>query len=937
MRNKTKVLAHAISSVLLAAAGSAAMAGQIDGRVLDNSEKHSIAAARITIDELNRVTRSGFDGRFTFNNVPPGSYTLSITYVGAQTITRRVTVTDSGIENVRVALDSISGEIEDVFVYGQASRTATALNKQRAADNLISVISSDAANNLPDNNIAEALQRAAGVAIERDQGEGRFVSIRGLAPSLNTVQINGVNVPAPDSGERAVALDVIPSELLENLEISKSFTPEQDGDAIGGTINVRSLTGFDRDGAYWRVTAEGSYNDLEEESSPSVSGVYTNTFSVGDSDGEDNVAVAFAISYEDREFGSDNLEHDGGWVEEGDFFWPEEPELRNYQVTRERMGMTFNLDFRPNASSSYYLRTLYSDFEDAEIRNRIEVKPDEDALVSLGPDSGVFSETEFERSLKDRIETQEILSVVIGGENLVGAWTIDYKLGYSRAEEEEPNRVDTEFQGGDYAFSWSALGETPNYSFGPEKNLPSEFELDELVIENNLVEDEEVSLAINLARPFEQSSFSGEIKFGAKYRSREKDRSSDILVYDDFESIGEPDASGFVDSNPDYGLSDFGFGLDGSALRSLASTLTADNLNADESLVQSTVGDYSMEEDIFGAYVQATFDFDRLRAIAGVRYEQTDFSASGFRGTVYESDTLDLEANGFSSSSQDGDYDYLMPAVVLRYELNDETVLRAAASQTIARPSFGALNPSSLAEIEEEDGETEFAIEDLGNNNLDPYESFNLDFGAEYYPGGIGVMSAAFFYKNVENFIAQTDVSDSLDLAPWLASIGLTEADVTDVDALQFQNGGDADLYGVELAYVKNFDSGFLISANATFTDSEADFEGRTIDLPQSAGEVANLVIGYENYGFEARLAVNYTGERLLVVGGDSASDVFQDTHNQIDLSLKYNVSDRLQVYFNAINLTDEPFYLYQGNRRYNFQYEEYGFTMVAGITFTSF
>jgi TonB-dependent receptor len=926
------VTASALATVLAATA----QAARLEGRVSDSSGSRYLGSAIVVIKELNLRTRTGSDGRYSFPNVPTGDYTLIVDYVGAQTVTQRVSITsDKVVSNVTVGEDL--PPIENVLVYGQFAQQANAINQQRAADNITSVITADDAGALPDANIAEALQRAPGVFIQRDQGEGRFVGIRGLEPSLNTVKINGVNVAAPDSDQRATALDVIPSDLLENLKISKSFTPEMDGDSIGGTIEVESLSGFDRDEQYFVFGAEGGYNELVEEWSPKLNATYSDVFEIGPGDG---VAIAASLSWQDREFGSYNLEHDGGWqaAESNGNLFPEEPELRDYQITRERLGFAFNMDWRPSDGNEYYLRTLYSDFEDDEIRNRIEIEPDEDS-GDIGTSSAMFEEAEYTRSLKDRLETQEIVSLVVGGLNQRGNWQFEYSLGYSFAEEDEPNRHDTDFAGADdYSLMYSGLGDVPGYVLAPEAYVAENFELDEIVVENNLVEDEELSLTLDVTHQTRFFSAPGELKFGAKVRQRDKERTSDIDVYDDF---GDETftAADFLGGKPGYDLLDFGFGLNRGAIRSFTRGLGEDNLNGDESLVESTVGDYDIEEDIYAGYLMATVDFySNLTIIGGVRYELTEFESSGAIGTVYESETDDIEENGFGTTRQDGDYDYFLPGVVVRWDLGDDVVLRAAGSQTIARPSFGSINPSSLAEIEESDGDTELQIEDLGNPDLDPFESINLDFSAEYYPeGDIGVLSAGLFYKDIDNYIAQSNVADSIDLTPWTSLVGLTPADITDADVLQFVNGEDAEVLGIELSWYTHFGSGFLLGLNGTFTDTEATFDGRDVDLPGSSSEIGNLVLGYENYGIQARVAVNYKSEALIVVGGDSSEDVYEDEHTQIDASLKYNITDSIQVYFEGINLTDEPFFAYQDKSRYNWQYEEYGRTYLLGVRVTNF
>lgn len=929
-----RILHTATLAALVTAFAANSHAARLDGRVSDGSGSRFLGAAIVSIPELKLQTTTTSDGRYSFPDVPAGSYTLEVDYVGAEKVTNSLTVgSDDLILNVRVGEDL--PPIENVLVWGQKGQQASAINQQRANDNITSVITAGDAGVLPDANIAEALQRAPGVFIARDQGEGRFVAIRGLEPSLSTVKINGVNLAAPDSNQRAVALDVIPSDLLENLEITKTFTPDQDGDAIGGTIEVRSLSGFDRDGQFVRATVEGGYNDLVEEYSPKIAATYSNVFDVN---GEETFAIAGSLSYQERDFGSYNLEHDGGFTAaENGFLYPEEPEYRDYVITRERFGAALNLDWRPTFADQYYIRTLYSDFEDEEIRNRIEIEPDEDSATSIREFGADFDGAEYTRSLKDRIETQEILSLVIGGQNERGPWSIDYSVGYSYAEEDEPNRIDTDFAGADdVSLSYTALGQIPRYTIDDMVLDPAFFELDEIVVENNLVEDEELSFTLDVTRQMDFAGNPGSISFGVKARQREKDRESDIDVYDDFGDDAIT-AEGFAGGQSEWDLRTFGFTLNRGALRNFTRGLTDDNLNADDTLVESTVGDYSIDEDIYAGYAMATVDFDQWRIIGGVRYELTEFESEGAIGTVFESESLDVEEAGFGRTKQDGDYDHFLPSLVVRWDTTDELVMRFAASQTIARPSFGALNPSSLAEVEEEDGETELQIEDLGNPDLDPYESINVDFSAEWYPGdNIGVLSAAVFYKDISEYIAFANVAGSVDLTQWTDLVPSLDADaITDADVLQFVNADDAEVFGIELSWYYDLPLGFLVGLNATFTDTEATFDGRDVDLPGSSDEIGNLILGYENFGLQARLAVNYKSEALAIVGGDASEDVIENEHLQVDASIIYNVTDNVQVYFEGVNLTDEEFYLYQGDELYNWQYEEYGRSYLFGVRLT--
>ena len=208
-----------------------------------------------------------------------------------------------------------TNELQTIQVIGQAASVDKALSRQRAADNIESTTQADDIGDFPDSNVSESLQRLPGVSIERDQGEGRFVRVRGVAPDLNAVKVNGIQVPAPEAGRRAVALDVIPADLLESLTVVKTLTPDMDGNSLGGTVEVNTLSAFDRDGLFYSLSGAGSYDDNTEETSPELAVAASTQFSVGD--GEKNFGIAGAVSWGERDFGSDNVETGGAWDFDG--------------------------------------------------------------------------------------------------------------------------------------------------------------------------------------------------------------------------------------------------------------------------------------------------------------------------------------------------------------------------------------------------------------------------------------------------------------------------------------------------------------------------------------------------------------------------------------------------------------------------------------------
>lgn len=904
---------------------SHAFANTLEGRITDANNSVYFEGAKISIKELNRTISSERDGRFRLTNLPAGQYTLVVDYLGAKSVERQIIIKENEVVTQRIALENHDAYIEDVIVVGQRAGQAGALNRQKNAMGVKSIVSSDSIGQLPDQNAAEALQRLPGMFVQRDQGEGRFVGIRGIDPSLNNVTINGANVPSPESGVRSVAMDVIPSELVQSLEVSKTVTPDMDASAIGGSIEVKSLSAFDREGQSYSVSAQATYNEQVEATSPKLSASFTDVYALNK---QLDLGIATALSWSEREFGSHNMETDGGWQmleleadsgEDVELFGAEEIEQRHYKIKRERLGAALNLDLHSNDFSKYYLRTLYSEFSDDEFRLRNEYKFDKGELVSgqFNNASAQFSGAEMDRDTKDRYESQTILSLVTGAEQQLSDWFVEYSVGYSKSSEEEPNRIDADFAGEDFTLGYIHLGQAPALTQSANAHQLENFELDELVWENNNTEDESLTLKLDLNKDLTLAGYNTQLKFGAKYAQREKFNDVRTTVFDG--GFNDATAEQFSVAAPDWSLSAFGPGLSRSEIARFVATNRADfDVNQLDSDIETKGRSFISNEDIFAAYAMFIIDMGAWQVITGLRYEATDFSTSGNKVELIMDEVNEDERVEINPWAVDKDYSHLLPNLTVRYDINDKLVTRFAYTSTLARPGFSDSAAFQIIEPEttEEEGqiETERKAE-VGNPHLDPYESTNFDWSIEYYPGHIGVISAGVFYKDIDNFITTEEVQDN---GQW---DGFEEV-------MQAINGGEASLSGVELAYTKNFKNGLMLSANGTFIDADDK-------LPNQSDTVANLMFGYESDHFSTRLSASYKSKSFSHEDNDAR--VMQDAHTQLDFSAKYYFNDQTQIYFNAVNLTDEPYYLYHGQSQYNYQYETYGRSFELGFTLTSF
>ena len=952
-RKPQRLVTSLYLGVCLFAVVPAAADGRIAGRVGDQSGAYFLDGAIVSIKALQLRTVSANGGYFVFRNVPAGQHTLHVDYLGAQSVGTEVVVSDGATVEPLVLVGARHGALEEIVVYGQTASAGKALNQMRAADNLVAIVSADFVGQFPDENVSEALQRVSGVFIERDQGEGRFVGVRGLSPGLNVAAINGLPIPSPESDTRAVALDVLPSDMIERLEVAKSLTPDMDADAIGGTINVKSLSAFDRKNLHVKVRGQGRRDDMADETTVKFSGAFTNVFALNAGE----LGVALSYSNGEKTIAVDNIEVDGGWdndLEDSGVRAAEEVEQRDYEVTRERDGVALNLDYRANAASRYYLRALHSRFTDTEFRNRIEFKLDEGDIATLADSSHVRTDTELQRELKDRFEEQRILSVVLGGENHRGDWTIAYAYGRSKAEEAEPGRIDSQFKNdGVERAGYARVGQALTLNMSADALDPTRFELDEIVVENNATQDARSTFTLDVTRELRFGDHPGFVKFGVKRGGREKTLDLNARIYDGF--AADPTLADFVSGDVDYTLGDYGPYIDyrrqrafvqGTLRTSACAPATYDEDECDFELDEDATAlasarDYLIEEDVTALYAMNRLDVGQWRLIYGLRMENTDFAARGFSAREVDIDSEDdvqIVPNAFSDN-----YRFLFPSLHVRFEPRQDLIFRFASTRAISRPSFGDLNPSPAEiEIEEDDDEIALSVE-AGNPHLRPFEAMNLDLSVEYYPGDIGAFAVGVFHKRIDNFIFDADVSGVVDPALYAGSIA-----VTDVEVLMPRNGEEAKLLGMELSWTRQLHklpapfNGLLLMANLTFTHSDANLglpsdAGRSSasTLPNQADTVGNVVIGFENERVSLRLSAAYLSERVIEIDlQDETNDLYEDDHLQVDFTAKYDFTDNVQGFLNIVNATEEPNYRYFGSRGYAAQHDVIGRSLVLGATY---
>lgn len=919
--------------------GGALQAGTVTGIVSDATGTRTLQSAQLRIMELGRVAESDRDGSYRFPDVPAGTYTLESRYIGADTVSQKIIVPADGTLSAPVVMGTDDSQI---LVIGQQANQAGALSRQRAADGVESVLTRDAVGQFPDQNVAESLRRLPGINILNDQGEGRFVSVRGLDPELNSTSVNGVRLPAPESDVRSVALDVISSDSIESIEVKKSLTPDMDADTIGASVEINTTSAFERQKNLLTIKAEGSYNDYSEKLTPKGSIDFSQR--IGDS-----VGISGGISYYQRKFETDNVESDG-WSEDDGIISTEEVNYRDYDVERKRLSANLNFDFRVGETTKLYARSVYSQFDDQEYRRETSMKFDEAASSGSGTSieyDDADGEISVQRSLKDRFERQRIRSLVLGGETATDGWKLQYSGSYAKSSERENGSIDPANFEKDFDGDGLMLGldvanmRKPRYFVGGDAGAvadfsdPSEYELDSIQVTTlSDSRDREWAGKFDVAREFAMDGGTFTVQAGAKGRWRDKSYNLETEYWEN-DDLTMEDLVG----TQGYRITDISPVLDKKGVRKFFDANRGIfELNEFDSLLDSTLDDYSVTEDIVASYLLGRWESSTLRVIGGVRYEHTknDIRANTVLtveedgtlpdGSIADEDTAFITPNQFKRN-----YSNWLPSLTVRFEPQRNLVLRAAGYKSLVRPKLSKLAPHfTIEQNDDDEREGEF-----GNPELKPYEAWNFDAGVEYYMPGIGAVSAGFFYKDVKNFIVDTNLDDP----GTYNGIAYDEATIP-------INGAKAKVWGIELSYAQTLKflpsplDGFLVQANYTYTDATGKVPNdgdpsdlRKINLPASAKHTFNFALGYEKGPVSLRLAGTYRSKYLDELGDVAAEDRIVDNHFQLDLSAKYDVTKRFQLFYEWVNINNAKYFAYNrvGDRQNLLQFEEYKWTMKFG------
>ena len=890
--------------------------GTIAGTVTDVGHD-VLPGARIELAPNGPSTVTDQQGRFALQNVPLGDHTVTISYVGLRPYTEKLTVLAAQIARVEAVLE-VAGVNEEVTVTASRPRgEAQALNRQRTADNIVQVLPAEVITSLPNTNIADAVGRLPSVSLERDEGEGKYVQIRGTDPRLSNLTINGVSVPSPEGGVRNVKLDVIPSDLVGSIEVNKTLSANQDGDAIGGSINLVTKTAAEQ--RYASASAMGGYTNI-------VGGRTLDQIAatVGTRLGADRrMGVLIGGTYDWNGRGIDDIEPSLDIFDSTPVV--SAIDLREYRYDRSRVGFAGGVDYRLRQGTSAYVRGLFSNFKN--YGDRWVYSPG--AGDFLTPTTTDANGT-MDFGIQNRRPNEQIYSVAGGSKHIIGKWLVDYDVSGSHARQDRLDQSTVSFAGPDnvaYRIDTSDAN-VPKFIVTNGVNVfdPTLFVATSLATANDRARERDLAGALNVARAYAAGGRTVLLQLGVKVRDADKSQAANDQTF----ATSGLRLSAVVGSfsNPHFYDGEYQLG----PLADLNATLSflkahtgSTTLNADSTRQKSDPNTYGASECVTAGYVMHTIDVARAHLQTGVRVESTNASYTG--NLVL----LDRSGKYVSTSPVSGGQQYtdVLPSVQLRLALDADTNVRVAYGRGIARPNFSDLPPYVL----EQDKKKTISV---GNPALKPTSANNVDLLFERFLKPVGVAQAGVFYKALSDPIygVQSPVAAG-------TFAGFTQTQPT--------NGASAHVGGIEMAWQQHLAflpgalGGLGVGANFSYTTSRASVPGRTDEpaLLRQAPNNWNVDATYDRRALSARVGVTHNDANIYAYnyqpGADGGlagpnGDQYLYPHTQVDAQASYAVRRQLQIVLSLLNLNNEVFGFYQGSPQYPVQREFYNRTISIGV-----
>ena len=850
-----------------------------------------------------------------------------------------------------------ASDLSEVVVIGSrpiAESEAAALKVQRNSDNLVAVAAADAVGRLPDQNIAQAASRVPGVAVERDQGQARYISLRGAPNYWTTLSFDGITVVSPEG--RDARYDSVPSAIASQIIVTKAVTPDMPSETISGNVNIVTRSAFDFDGE--RISAKAGYGHASLGDRPQYegSGVYSNRFDTGAGE----VGVVFSATYFERAMVTDNFETDFERVSQDQRpdnqtrFWAHEAENKLYRLTRKNWSGTGRIDWR-DGGNEISLRSIFSTFTDDEARDNYRFDLDDrqsdlvaqtagctptlnstptttgyaDICIGNTPLKGTVYGIDIRQRSTLRAFEQSIFTNTLEGKHQISdSWTLNWLGNYTESKDDRSVVGEASWE----SPSTRTLRPTVAYDFSdPNRSRLQLFTTLQLSSPTRYQAGSPVTAIDTFTKPLTSlttldaidttTAYTGRVfathdtnllggdatlKFGVQFDQRTKVVDEKNLVLNtaaQFSAIG---------LSTDYNQ----FSLDKAFLGRIQMDYTfryfdpekmrvAINAARSNFSLQPVVANfYDVREQVLAGYVMGTVKWDWGSAVAGVRVEN-------LKNRGIANGTIAGASGRIVAQSSDTQ---AFPSLHVNYNLDDTKKLRFSLTSGAARADYDQIRPNVVV------NDTNLTIS-VGNPAVKPEKARGADAYFEWYIEPQGYLMAGVFYKRVSDVLyRQSRIfnSDSLntngiDRSSYLFS-GIT-------------NGGDGYLKGVEAAAqlqlepwisatgLPDWMGGFGFRATATLNDSEVTkpaigtVPARKLRLPGTSDEVYNFSVYYEKYDLSLQLSYQKRSLWLDSFADDltDGGDTFWAADDELDFSARYSVNKNFEIYFDATNLLNNP------------------------------
>jgi iron complex outermembrane recepter protein len=862
------------------------------------------------------------------------------------------------------------GALEEVVVTGFRESLNAALDVKRDAVGAVDAIVAEDIADFPDLNLAESIQRIPGVAIARQGGEGRQISVRGLGPQFTRVRINGMEALSTTGGTdatggtnraRSFDFNIFASELFNSIRVSKTSSADTEEGSLGATVDLQVARPFDYNGFTMVTGGQLGYNDLQEDMNPRAAALISNTF------GDGRFGALLSVAYAERDYG-DHGSSAVRWQNSGacpgtpantncfaptsllpgysgpslaalnSAFRPRIPRYDLYQNTQERLGVTGSLQFAPADSTVLTLDALYADLQSTRTEQFLEMPnfsssmTQVDVLAASINDRnsivyGLFNDVDVRSEQRyDELETEFTQFTLSGEHSFTDTLHLTALAGQAESKHDNPIQTTllwdiTDADGVSFDFRESSREPVLNYGNAAVGSADA-WTLTQIRLRPQTADNKFTNYTADLKWELAERMA---LKFGAQLKQFEFETTSARRASENASAAQQAVArSSYARllNLGDTGLDVPGGNTNVFAVPDVRAATGVFNLNDyagyGVSILNDLGNNFSVNEDDSGAYVQLDFGADLgslpVRGNIGVRYVETDQETTGWART----------AAGTTLLTIDNKYDHTLPALNLVANVTDDFLVRFGAARAITRAALPQLNPGLTLSIS---GNNKTV--NAGNPFLDPTEADNYDLSFEWYFAEESLVGLALFYKDIKTFVQTIRETGQFSDNPFglpesdaLAQCGAAVDPATCLSGWGFNlptNTPGGELQGVEVSYQQPFSflpgvwSNFGTILNFTYVDSDVkylDSNGAVVLETTLAGlsqRSANATLYFDNGVFSARVSAAYRDDYLLTAPGRNGNDVEGVAETlNVDFSTSWAVTDALELTLEALNLTDE-------------------------------